>query len=256
MLGYLNYNNLDINEELEKMEAYNEAALVLEPRNKACLFILGMLFARGIKIKILNESEIKEMIDEDFRKAQEEGRMAKSFPIMAYVWSKLGDNGFPTPDYSNVTTEIDNRVENIKRLGVGLSKIENNPIGNRIFLVCPVRDAKPEEKKWIEEFVRDKTSEGFTIHAPHLHTRQTDLFGGYAICTQNAQALASADEIDIYYSKFSTGTAFDLGVAYALQKPLVLLNPDDVELDPNDFMDNVIKSWPFHEKQMELNLNC
>ena len=44
-LIYLNYDNLDPEEELSDIESYEEAKVYLEPRNKTCLFILGMLFA-------------------------------------------------------------------------------------------------------------------------------------------------------------------------------------------------------------------
>ncbi len=55
----------------------------------------------------------------------------KSFSMMPYVWSKIGNNNFPNADYSNVATEMDNRVENIKRLGVSVQKIVNNPQDNK-----------------------------------------------------------------------------------------------------------------------------
>ena len=236
MLQYLNYDNLNIDEELTKIENCKTAEIVLEPSNKKCLFILGMLFVNGIKIKILNEGDLK---FEDTN---------KSFTMMSYVWSKICDDKFPLADYSDVKTEMDKRVENVKRLGVRLNRIVDNPIDNKIFLICPVRNATDEQRKWIEDFVHDKYSEGYTIHAPHLHTRQTDLFGGYAICKQNAEAVASSKEIAIYYDQSSTGSVFDLGVAYALHKPLRLLNREEIEFNDEDLIDTIVKTWPFNIK--------
>ncbi len=236
MLQYLNYDNLNMDEELEKIENCTLAEIVLEPKNKKCLFILGMLFVNGKKITILNEDEL-ELKDK-----------SKSFAKMAYVWAKISDDKFPLSDYSNVKTEMDKRVENIKRIGVRLNRICDNPIENKIFLICPVRNATDEQRKSIEEFVREKYDDGYTIHAPHLHTRQTDLFGGYAICKQNAEAVASSQEIDIYYDQSSTGSVFDLGVAYALHKPLRLLNKEDIIFNDLDLIDSIVKTWPFNEK--------
>jgi hypothetical protein len=236
MLRYLNYDNLNVDDELENIENCEMAEIELEPSNKKCLFILGMLFVNGVKIKILNEKDLN--LEET----------NKSFSMMPYVWSKIGDSSFPAVDYSNVKTEMDKRVENIKRIGVRLNRIGDNPIENKIFLICPVRNATDEQKKWIEEFVREKYDDGYTIHAPHLHTRQTDLFGGYAICKQNAEAVASSQEIDIYYDQSSTGSVFDLGVAYALHKPLRLLNKEDIVFNDSDLIDCVVKTWPFNEK--------
>jgi hypothetical protein len=235
-LRYLDYDNLNIDEELNKIEACDEAEIVLQPTNKKCLFFLGMLFANGVKIKILNEKDLN--LEET----------NKSFSMMPYVWSKIGDDSFPSTDYSNVKTEMDKRVENIKRIGVKLNKIEDNPTNNKIFLICPVRNATHEQRKWIEDFVVDKYNEGYSIHAPHLHTRQTDLFGGYAICKQNAEAVASSSEIDIYYDQSSTGSVFDLGVAYALHKPLKLLNKDEITFNDEDMIDGIIKTWPYNQK--------
>ena len=93
-----------------------------------------MLFVNGTKIKIINESEL------DLKETN------KSFSMMPYVWSKIGDENFQFKNYSNVVTEMDQRIENIKRLGVSVSKIENNPVDNKIFLICPVRNATKTQK--------------------------------------------------------------------------------------------------------------
>ncbi|MCR5553254.1 MAG: hypothetical protein K6F08_00695, partial [bacterium] len=112
---------MNIDEELTNIENSNSAAIMLEPTNKKCLFILGMLFVNGSKIRILNEKDLN--LEET----------NKSFSMMPYVWSKIGDKNFPVSDYSNVITEMDKRIENIKRIGVRLSKIIDNPTQNKIF---------------------------------------------------------------------------------------------------------------------------
>ena len=240
ILQYLNYNNINFDEELYKIENCDGAIIHLEPTNKTCLFILGMLFANGKKIKILNEAELN--LEET----------NKSFSMMPYVWSRIGDENFPAYDYSNVVTEMDRRVENVKRLGVRLSRIVNNPAQNKVFLICPVRNATEEQRRWIENFVVEMYNNGYVVHAPHLHTRQTDMFGGYAICRQNAEAVATSKEIDIYYSQSSTGSVFDLGVAYALHKPLLMLNRQDIVFNNEDLIDSTLESWPYNEEEKEL----
>lgn len=239
-LRYLNYTGLNIEEELKKIKQCERAEIHLEPKKKDCLFILGMLFVNGVPITILNESDLN--LEET----------NKSFSIMPYVWSKIADKSFPSKDYSNVRTEMDTRVENIKRLGVELHSISNQPEEKKIFLICPVRNATPEQKKWIENFVEEKTKAGYSIHAPHLHTRQTDLFGGFAICKQNAEAVASSEEIDVYYDQSSTGSVFDLGVAYALEKPLVVLNKNEIEFRKEDSIDQIVNNWKYGKKKYKL----
>ena len=233
MLQYLNYDNLNIDEELIKIQNSERAQIVLKPGDKKCLFLLGMLFVNGIKIQILNEDEL------------DLTQTGKSFSMMPYVWSKIGNNSFPLPDYSDVRNEMDERIENVKRLGERVINVIDNPTENKIFLICPVRKATEEQKKWIEDFVNRRYSEGYTIHGPHLHTRQVDLFGGFAICKQNAEAVASSQEVDLYYDQSSTGSVFDLGVAYALHKPLKVLNKEEIVFDENDLIDSTIQNWPY-----------
>ena len=62
MLQYLNYDSLNIDEELTKIESCESAEIVLEPNNKNFLFILGMLFVNGVEIKILNEKDLIDSI--------------------------------------------------------------------------------------------------------------------------------------------------------------------------------------------------
>ena len=244
MLKYLEYNNLNMSDELAKIERCTEAELWLKADNKECLFILGMLFVNGVRIKILNENEL----DLD--------GPTKSYRKMPYVWSKIADDSFPKSDLSDVNNVLAERVENIKRLGVNIvDKIINYPIKNKIFLICPVRNATPEQRKWIEDFVEEKYNEGYNIHAPHLHTVQRDLFGGYTICKQNGEALASSEEIDIYYDQTSTGSVFDLGMAYGLHKPLRLLNREEIVFSENDPIDRLIESWPYNDRLKKMTLS-
>lgn len=232
-LVFTDYQDVNIQEVKKNLELCTEADINLQPKNKMCLFVLGMLFVKGIPIKILNENEL------------DLTATTKSFSMMPYVWSKIGDKSFPNKDYSNLRTEMDERIENIKRLGVGLSEIKNHPTSKKIFLICPVRNATPEQRKWIEDFTRQKEIDGYQIHAPHLHTRQVDLFGGYTICKKNEEAVAASEEIDLYYDQSSTGSVFDLGAAYQLEKPLKVLNKDSILWNPLDPIDEIISNWPF-----------
>lgn len=228
---YNDYNNLNVDEEIFKISASDEVDLMLFPNNKMCLFLLGVMFAYGKKINIMNIKDINLEVTN------------KSFSLMTYVWDRLGSNDFPNKDFSNVVTDMDKRIENIKRLGVRISKIIDNQVDNKVFLICPVRNATEEQKRYIEDFVKEKNQNGMEVHAPHMHTVQQDMFGGYAICYQNANAIAESNEIDMYYDQNSTGSVFDLGVAYALNKKLVILNNEDIIFDESDPIDCIVKEW-------------
>ena len=231
MLTYTKYDDIDIDEELRKIEECEQAQVRVDQNNKKCLFILGMLFVNGVKIDILNEGELR--IDQE----------GKSFSKMAFVWNRLGLNTF-----TNDRFDLGKKIVDARESGTRVERINNEPIENKIFLICPVRNATPEQRKWIEDFVEEKFQNNFIVHAPHLHTNQVDPLGGYNICKQNATAVATSSEIDVYYDQSSTGSVFDLGVAYALHKPLKLLNPEEITFNEDDLIDSIIKNWPYNER--------
>jgi hypothetical protein len=61
--------------------------------------------------------------------------------------------------------------------------------------------------------------------------------------------LLKSKEIDIYYDQSSAGSVFDLGVAYALHKPLIILNKNEIVFNNEDLIDSIIKEWPYNEEK-------
>ena len=234
ILRYENYDALDMAQELLFIEECDYAEVVVNQKDKKCLFILGMLFANGVPIKVLNEEELK------FENVN------KSFEIMTYVWSKIGKPG--DCQIHQKTKRLDMIISGLKACGVKLVRMFNNPIPNKTFVICPVRHAEKEQKDWIEGFVSMKRKQGYIVHYPDKNTVQEDILGGYNICLQNASAIATSESIDIYYDQSSTGSIFDLGVAYALHKKLNLLNAEEIVYRDNDFVDQLVKDWPYSEK--------
>lgn len=235
-LVYNSFIKENIKEEIEKINFADEVDVRISTTDKGLLFLLGILFAAGKKINIINKEEL------------ELNTSKKSFFIMSYVWEKIGDENFPDKEHKNVITELDALIENTKRLGVKVEPIVNNPIDNKMFLICPVRNASKEQLLEMGKYVLKMKKSGYQVHAPHLDTVQKDMFGGYAICNQNANAISTSREIHIYYDKTSKGSMFDLGVAYYLDKPLKILNNNRVIYDENDFGDYVIKNWNYQPK--------
>ena len=235
VLRYDSYDKLDMTEELFFVEECDFAEVMVEQKDKRCLFVLGMLFANGVPIRVLNEEKFK------FENVN------KSFEIMTYVWSNIGKPG--ECKIHQKTRRLDMIIDELKKRGVRLPKIINNPIGNKTFVICPVRHAAEEQKAWIEGFVAMKREKGYIVHYPEKNTVQEDTLGGYNICLQNALAMATSESIDIYYDQSSTGSVFDLGVAYALHKKLNLLNGEEIIYRDDDFIDQLVRSWPYNEKE-------
>ena len=113
----------------------------------------------------------------------------------------------------------------------------------KIFLICPVRNATEEQKQQMTSYIENLESQGHQVHYPARDTRQEDETGGWNICTANKNAILRSDEIHIFWDNKSTGTLFDLGMAFALNRKLVLVNPESINKTGSKSFDHVIDYW-------------
>jgi hypothetical protein len=111
-----------------------------------------------------------------------------------------------------------------------------------VFLICPVRDARPEQKKTMKHYINSLEKQGKTVYYPARDTNQIDSIG-YRICTDNKTALLNSKEIHIFYDKTSQGSLFDLGMAFASDKPLFIVNIKDIEQTEGKSFANMIIEW-------------
>ena len=230
-LYYDSFDNVEIDKEIEKIKQADIVNVRVSITDKDILFLLGILFAMGKKINITNRNDL------------DLSSNSKSFYIMTYVWEKLGDSNYPLKDYSDVNTDLDILITNLKNLGFEILPL-NRPIkDNKKFLISPVRNVSPEQTLEIESFKKDKVDAGFDLHVPQKDTFQKDKFGGYSICFQNANAIAESTELYLYYDQTSKGSMFDLGIAYYLNKPLTVVNKDSIDFDQDDFGDQIVINW-------------
>jgi nucleoside 2-deoxyribosyltransferase len=91
----------------------------------------------------------------------------------------------------------------------------------KVFIICSIRITTPEYNEKLERYVSKLEQEGCIVYAPHRDTNQMAL--GFDICHQNMQGIKDADEVHIFYSSNSQGTHFDMGVAFALNKKIVIV---------------------------------
>lgn len=99
---------------------------------------------------------------------------------------------------------------------------------SRYFLICPVRNASSDATDRIAAWVASMELDGHEVYWPARDTDQDDQVGA-RICRDNAAAIRSADAVFVWYTPTSQGTLFDLGIAFGLQKRIVLANRTDVE---------------------------
>jgi nucleoside 2-deoxyribosyltransferase len=98
----------------------------------------------------------------------------------------------------------------------------------KVFIICTVRGASDEYKKKLEDYVAKLEKEGCEVHLPHRDTNQEA--SGYEICMQNTRAITLAHEVHIFYNPDSQGTHFDMGVAFANGRKIVIV--ENIEYDP------------------------
>lgn len=94
-----------------------------------------------------------------------------------------------------------------------------------IYLICPVRNATPEQIKRLKEYKSNMESAGHEIYYPADNNpyENTDVIG-YKICNENKIAIQESDEVHIFWDSTSHGSLFDFGIAFSLNKPIKLIN--------------------------------
>lgn len=90
-----------------------------------------------------------------------------------------------------------------------------------VFIICTIRGATQEYLNKLEAYVSNLESKGIKVYTPHRDTNQMAL--GYEICKQNMRGIIDADEVHIFYNSNSQGTHFDMGMAFALGKKIVIV---------------------------------
>lgn len=109
----------------------------------------------------------------------------------------------------------------------------------KIFLICPVRNCDNVTLQKIERYVRSLEEAGYEVYWPHRDTNQNDSIG-VRICADNRRALARAHEVYVWYAKGSQGSVFDIGMAFALNKKVFIVNPEDIKRTAEKSFENVL----------------
>lgn len=87
----------------------------------------------------------------------------------------------------------------------------------KIYIICSVRNATEQQIELSRAYARTKRREGHTVFFPPDDADQSDLTG-WDIVTAERKAVEDADEIHVIWDKESSGSHFDLGMAFALRK--------------------------------------
>ncbi len=92
----------------------------------------------------------------------------------------------------------------------------------KIHLICPVRNVTEEQQKEIDDYCKSLETKGHTVHNPKYAVDQDDATG-YNICKGHLDSMLVANRVDVFFDINSKGSHFDLGMAFALNKPMKLV---------------------------------
>jgi hypothetical protein len=101
-------------------------------------------------------------------------------------------------------------------------------IHHTFFVISPVRGITSDEQVMIEAWVKTREAEGAFVYWPLRDTPQEDPSRGMKICDVNRHHLERSDIVAVYWNGRSTGSLFDLGMAWHARRPITLINESDV----------------------------
>ncbi len=90
-----------------------------------------------------------------------------------------------------------------------------------IYIIAPVRDTTPAFRRKLDEYSNELKRQGYKVYLPHRDTDQR--LDSLGVNQRNREAIEKVDEVHIFYNSDSQGSHFDLGMAYAFGKRIVVI---------------------------------
>jgi len=109
----------------------------------------------------------------------------------------------------------------------------------RIYIICPVRNADPVVIERMRGYANFLKLNGHNVHYPPDDIPQNDPTGK-VINTMHRDAMIKADEVHVFWDIKSSGSHFDLGMAYALYKKIVLVEAFQSDNEGKSYLKAVI----------------
>jgi hypothetical protein len=102
----------------------------------------------------------------------------------------------------------------------------------KIYVICSVRNGTPPE---VKAYVEKMRAEGHTVYFPTEDAPQDDPTG-CLICFTHLAHMKEADRIDAFWDVTSFGSHFDLGMTYALGKPVLIVKLYQPDTDGKSYV--------------------
>lgn len=108
------------------------------------------------------------------------------------------------------------------------------------FLICPVRLQDAAEQAQIRAWVEAQEAQGVRVYWPLRDTDQSDPVG-VAICHANRIGIEQSAVVAVWWNPESRGSLFDLGIAWALGKPVLCIQA--VPKTEGKSFNNLLHAW-------------
>lgn len=92
----------------------------------------------------------------------------------------------------------------------------------KVYILSPVRNVTQEQQDTINEHVNQLNLQGHEVYLPIRDVNQEDPTG-FDICSSHYLNMLNADRVDVFWDISSTGSHFDLGMAFASGKRIKLI---------------------------------
>ena len=109
----------------------------------------------------------------------------------------------------------------------------------KVFVICTVRKANKGYIDKLNRYVHELEIGGANVHLPYRDTNQLE--SGINICKQNREAILNSDEVHIFYNPDSQGTHFDMGMAFAFQKKIHVI--ENIKYKEGKSYPRMIDEW-------------
>jgi hypothetical protein len=111
----------------------------------------------------------------------------------------------------------------------------------KIYVICPVRNVTEEQIEEVRDYVAQLEAEGHDVHYPPRDVEQDDPTG-WGIVMGHGNAMKEADRVDIFWDKTSSGSHFDLGMAWSLEKDIKLVKTYQEDGEGKSYV-KVMRQW-------------
>lgn len=121
---------------------------------------------------------------------------------------------------------------------------------SEIYLISGSRSNTEEEQKLVEEYIEEQENKGNEVVYPLKDVEQDDETG-WNIVYNEYESMKECDEVHVIWDPDSGGRHFDLGMAFALEKPLKRVRHMKEDNDGKSYW-KVMKIWEERSKPKTL----